>query len=111
MRNAERLGCNARARLIQCLHRDAEALALDAEQPVGRNAAIGEHDLVGGRALDAHLVLDLAELEAGVVCVTDERRRAFGTQLFVGHREDDADIGDRDVGDEHFRAVEHVMIA
>ena len=43
--------------------------------------------------------------------MTDECGDAFWSELLVRHREDDADVSNRDVSDEDLGAVEDVLVA
>src|SRR4051794_11373076 len=96
---AEALRADAGPRAVEDPHRDAEALALLAEQVGGRDAAVVEEDLAGGRALDPHLRLDPADLEARRVGLDHEGRDARVAGLGIGLREDDVDVRDAGVGD------------
>src|SRR5580765_1233910 len=71
---AEALRADARPGAVEDAHRDPEALAFLAEQVVGRDAAVVEEDLAGGRALDPHLRLDPPDLEARRVRLDHEGR-------------------------------------
>src|SRR3954465_11711308 len=108
---AEALRADAGPRAVEDPHRDPEALALLAEQVVGADAAVVEEDLAGRRALDPHLRLDPADLEARRVGLDDEGRDARVAGLRVGLGEDDVDVCDARVGDEAFAAVQHVLVA
>ena len=98
-------------RAVEDPHRDAEALALLAEQVLGRDAAVVEEDLAGRRALDPHLRLDPADLEARRVGLDHERGDAGVAGLGIGLGEDDVEVRDAGVGDEALAAVEHVLVA
>mgnify|MGYP000526683930 CR=1 FL=1 len=70
--NAQSLGRDADAAAVQGLHGDLEALALLAQQVLLGNDAVGEHDLGGGGAVQAHLLFVLAHGEAGEAALHDE---------------------------------------
>src|SRR5205814_5739602 len=61
---AEPLRADPRPRAVEDLHGDLEAVPLVAEQILRRHAAAVEEDLTCRRALDSHLRLDPADLEA-----------------------------------------------
>ena len=66
------LGGDAEARVVERAERDGEALALGADQVLVRDADVVEDRLAGRRALDAELVLELADAEAGPVGLDHE---------------------------------------
>ena len=72
LREPEALRADPGPRAVEDPHRDLEALALLAEQVLRRDAAVVEEELAGGRALDPHLRLDPADLEAGRVRLDEE---------------------------------------
>jgi hypothetical protein len=111
LRKPEALCANPRPRSVEDPHRDPEAFALLAEQVVYRDATVVEEQLAGGRALDPHLRLDPADLEARRVRLDHERRDARVARGRVGLREDDVDPGDTGVRDEPLGAVDHVLVA
>ena len=96
---------------VQGLHGDLEALALFAQQILLGNDAVGEHDLGGGGAVQAHLLLVLAHGEAGEAALHDEGGDAAGTLGLVGHGEDHEHVGHVAVGDEDLGAVEDIVVA
>ena len=63
----------------------------------------------GGRAVDAELVLELADREAGPVGLDDEG--GDPPLLAVGQREDDVEVGDAGVGDPVLGPVDHPFVA
>src|SRR5436190_7127535 len=105
------LSADARPRAVEDPHRDPEPLALLAEQVVRRHAAVVEEQLAGRRALDPHLRLDPADLEARRLRLDHEGRDARVTGRGVGLGEDDVDPGNAGVGDEPLGAVDHVLTA
>ena len=70
--NAQSLGSDADTAAVQRSHGQLEALALDAEQTILRDDAVFHDQLAGGGTTDAHLVLGLADLEAGIGALYDE---------------------------------------
>ena len=82
-----------------------------AEQVLGGNAAVLEHQLDGVGGAHAELVFLLAGAEPRRALLDDERRDApLGLRL-VGHRHDHGDVAGGAVGDELLGAVEHPVIA
>ena len=67
-----------------------------------------EDQLCGLGTTDAHLVLDLADGEARVVLVNDERRNALVALGLVGHSKYNVGICTTAAGDEHLGAVHDV---
>ena len=86
-----------------------EPLALGADEVPGRDAHVVEDRLAGRRALDAELVLELADAEAGAVGLDDEGGEP--PRLAVGDREHDVEVGDAEVGDPVLGAVDHPLVA
>ena len=76
LRDAERLGSDSDAGVVERGQRRAESASLGADQPVRRDPAVVEIQLAGRRALDAELVLGRAEREALVILLNYERRDA-----------------------------------
>ncbi|CAN4021913.1 Spermidine/putrescine-binding periplasmic protein, partial [Dysosmobacter welbionis] len=109
--NAQSLGRDADAAAVQGLHGDLEALALLAQQVLLGNDAVGEHDLGGGGAVQAHLLFVLAHGEAGEAALHDEGGDAAGALGLVGHGEDHEHVGHVAVGDEDLGAVEDIVVA
>ena len=96
------------ARLVEGVHQVVEALALLAQQPVGRDLAVlQEHLGVDDRAL-AHLAHRLAEADAGVVTVDHEGGDAPGACARSDRREDHVELGDAAVGDPRLLPVQDV---
>ena len=111
LRDPERLRGDAGPRAVEDAHRDPEPLALLADDGLGGHAAVGEEDLAGRRALDAHLRLDAADLEPGRVRLDEEARDPPVPGCRVGLREDRVQPCDARVRDEPLRAVEDVLVA
>ena len=64
------------------------------------------------RGAQAHLLLDLADFEAGELLLDDEGGDpAARAKLAVVGGEDDQHVGERAVGDPHLAAVEHPLVA
>ena len=114
--NAQSLGSDADTAAVQRSHGQLEALALDAEQTILRDDAVFHDQLAGGGTTDAHLVLGLADLEAGIGALYDE-----GADLLLlaaalvgdktGNSDDDEHIGKAGVGDEDLGAVQLPVVA
>ena len=68
--DAERLGADKRARAVERTHRVPEPGALLTDEVLGRNDAVVEDDLAGGRAAHPHLVLELPDRESREVFST-----------------------------------------
>src|SRR5207248_677071 len=111
LRDAERLRRDARTRAVERGECDLEAVALLAEQVLGGNLAVLQHQFAGLRAANAHLVLDLAQLESGAVALDHEGADAACAPALLGDREDGVDMRDASVGDEVLHAVEEVRVA
>ena len=109
--NAEGLACDADAAAVEGLHGQAEAFAELAQLAILRDAAVFEDKLCRGRAADTHLLLLLADAEAGVGLLDDEGADALGAQALVGHGDDDEHVGVGAVGDENLASVEHPLVA
>src|SRR6185295_3770683 len=75
-RDADGLRRDADASAVERVHRDREALADLAEDVRLRHAAVLEHQLARGGRADAELLLLLADVEAGVRPLDEERRDA-----------------------------------
>ena len=74
---------------VEHLQRLDEALALLADQLVGRDAAVLEQHLGGLAGPHAELVFLLAGAQARRAALDDERRDALGAAGLVGHRHHD----------------------
>ena len=93
---------------VQSHHSDLEAAVLLAQQTVCRQMNVLKDQLSGLGTTDAHLVLDLADGEARVVLVNDERRNALVALGLVGHSKYNVGICTAAAGDEHLGAVHDV---
>src|SRR6266540_410976 len=109
LRETETLCADTRPRVVEDAHRDLEAVSLLAEQVRGWDAAVVEEDLAGRRALDAHLRLDAADLEAGRVCFENEGGDTGVAAFRIGLREHGVHVRDAGVRDEALAAVEDVL--
>ena len=99
----------AQARALERAQGDRQPLALGADQ-VGRgHAHVLEDRRAGRRALDAELVLELADREALAVGLDDEGAQA--PVLAVGDREDDVEVRDARVRDPVLGAVDDPLVA
>src|SRR5699024_8981090 len=113
--DAQSLGSDADTAAVQGSHGQLEAAALDAQQAVLGDQAVFHDQLAGGRAADAHLLLGLADLEAGVGALDDEGGDLFGlaaalVQHGAGDGNDDEHIGIAGVGDEDLGAVQQPAV-
>ena len=91
-------------------------MPLHAQQTVLRDDAVFHDQLAGGGTTDAHLVLGLADVEAGIGALHDE-----GADLLLlaaalvgdktGDGDDDEHIGKAGVGDEDLGAVQLPVVA
>ena len=94
-----------------------EALALLAEQALGRDADVLEGELAGVGGVHPHLLQLGRDAEAGhllavlVAQVDDEQGDAVVALLRVGLGDEDDEVGARAVGDEGLGAVDHVLVA
>ena len=80
---AQSLSRDADTAAVQGLHGDLEALALFAQQVLLGDDAVLKDQVAGGAAADAHLLLMLADGEAGEVLLDDEGRDAVVAQGLV----------------------------
>src|SRR5205807_6183188 len=92
-------------------HQHIDAIADDAEHVLGRHFTIGEYDLAGIGAAHAELVELFAGGKAFERLLDDEGGDAARTGGAIGLGVNDNRIGERPIGDPHFRAVEDVAIA
>ena len=108
LRDTQRLRSDTDTAAVQGHHSDLEAAVLLAQQTVCRQMNVLKDQLSGLRTTDAHLVLDLADREARVVLVNDERRNALVALGLVGHSKYNVGICTAAAGDEHLGAVHDV---
>ena len=109
--DADRGGGQVDAGLVEGVHEAVEALALLAQQAVGRDRAVlQEHLGVDDGAL-AHLAHRLAEADAGVGLLDHEGGDALGAGAGSDGREDHVVLGDAAVRDPGLLAVQDVLIA
>ena len=104
--DADRRGRDLRARELEEVHRDLEAAAGLAEQPVGGDPRVLEQDGAGVRGAEAELSLLAAGRDAGVAGLDEE-----GGDGAVELGEDDGQIGDAAVRDVALLAVEDEVAA
>src|SRR5699024_756556 len=114
-RNAQGLGGDADAAAVQGRHGQLEAAALDAQQAVLGDQAVFHDQLAGGGAADAHLLLGLADLEAGVGALDDEGGDLLGLAAALVHHgagdgNDDEHVGKACVGDKDLGAVQQPAV-
>src|SRR5436305_1756093 len=81
---AARLRRDAWTRAVEDAHRDAEPLALGADEVLRRDAAAVEEELARRRALDPELGLDPADLEARRPVLDDEAGDPLVARLGLG---------------------------
>ena len=108
--DAECLCSDADTAAVQGLHSDLEALAFCAEEVFLRNDAVGEYDLSRRGAVQAKLLLVLANREAREGALYDECRNALGALGLVGHGKYNEYVSNIAVGDEDLRAVQNVVV-
>jgi len=101
---------DAGARTVEGHHRDLEALVLLADEVVGRDLDVVEHDGGGVRRPLAHLVLVLVDDHAGVAR-DDEARDPAVAGLLVGLGVDRVPVRVLAVRDEALGAVDHPLVA
>ena len=91
---------------IQCAERDLQTLALGADATIGvdRGVVVERRRRRDGR--QAHLLLGLAERQAGQIAGNQEARDPLGA--FAGAREQRVEVRDPAMGDPRLRPVEHV---
>ena len=111
LRDADGLGRDHRSRMIERPHRDREPLAFLADHPVRGDPAPVQDHLARRRALDAHLLLRLAERHAGVVAHHQERRDAFGAERRISGRENQIRVRYSGPRDETLGSVQHELTA
>ena len=104
LRDAERLRRDADAAAVERGHGDGEALALFVEHVLRRDLKALEEQLGRARAVDAHLLFDLADREAGPGLLDDERADALVAQRRILRGVGDADARLRAVRDPHLAA-------
>ncbi len=106
--DADRAGGDREPALVERVHRDLEALALCADQVLGRHLHVREEELAGRARPDAQLVLDLAGLDALPRALDDERRDAAVGGVGVGLGEDELVVGLGGVRDPVLLAVQQI---
>jgi hypothetical protein len=94
------LGGDGGSRVVEGPHGVGEPFGFLADQAIRRDLGVVEIHLPGGRAVDAHLVLGLAERHAGVVRHHQEGGDPLGLQLRVAGGEHRVGVGDAGIGDE-----------
>ena len=92
-----------RALVIEARHQNVDAVADDAEHVVGRHLAILEHELAGVGAAHAELVEFLPGRKSLEAFLDDEGGDAARARGRVGLGIDHHGVGERPVGDPHFR--------
>ncbi|EAU62243.1 conserved hypothetical protein [Stigmatella aurantiaca DW4/3-1] len=109
--DAQRLRGDADPAAVQRAHGDLEALALLAQEVLGRHAHVLEEHGAGVRRADAHLLVRLGPDEARRVRGHDEGGDALVARLLVRHREQHDGVRLGAVGDPVLRAVDDVLVA
>jgi hypothetical protein len=82
-----------------------------ADEVLGRNGHVLQHDLAGGRAAQAHLVLELADRDARPVPLDDEGTDAPVSGGRIGLGEHGVDVGDARTRDPRLAPVQHPLVA
>ena len=106
--DAQRLARDADSPGVERAHGDREALPFRAEAVTGGDPHVFEHDLTGGRAVQPHLVEQLADAQPGRFRRHEERADPRGPFIRARAREHHVHAGLARVGDERLGAVEHV---
>src|SRR5262250_1527712 len=109
--DADRHRARHRPRDVERAHRDLESLALLTQALLDRHGAVREVERHGGRAADAHLLLFLADREAGRAPLDEERRDAPGALARIDRGEDGDHVGVIAVRAPLLRSVQDVVIA
>ena len=93
---------NAITRLVEAAERSRQSARIR-EDVVFGDLDIVEHNLARHRSAQGNLALDLGRREALAGALDQETVNAFILELGPHH----CDVGDRRIGDPHFRAIEH----
>ena len=109
-RHADALRGDADAPALQAAERDLVALALVADQVLGRDAAVLEVDLRRVAAVLAQLVFQPRHHVAGRVGRHQEGAHALLAGTLVGHGDDDGHLAVLAAGDELLDAIEHIAV-
>ena len=110
--DADGLGADGDAGVVERREGDLQPGADLADDAVAGDAGAVEDELAGGAALDAELALLLAEGEARVALLHDERGDVVAAlAVGVGHGEHRVVLGDTGVGDPGLLAGEHPVVA
>ena len=99
-----------RSQIIAWVNRLVPAPSLPSRLAAGILAVV-EEQFGHRRGADPHLFQLFADAQAGRILLDEERRHALGALRFVDGGVDDAEIGDRPVGDPGLVAVEDVVVA
>src|SRR3989344_358458 len=110
-RHAHALRGNADAPAFERAQGDLVALALGADEVLGRDAAVVEVDLRRVAAVLAQLVFQPRHHIAGVVGGHEEGAHALLARALVGHGDDDGHMAVLATGDELLDAVDHIFVA
>ena len=111
LHDAERPGREHRALVVEPAHQHVDALAERADEVLLGHFAILEDQLRSVGAAHAELVELGSRTEALEALFDQESADAARTGRRIGLGVDDQRVGDRPVGDPHFRAIEHVAVA
>src|SRR4029453_13046476 len=106
-----RTGRDRETALVEPVHRDLEALALLADEVLGRDLDVLEEELTGRAGPHAELVLGVRGREPGHSLLEEEGGDALVLRGRVRLREHERMVGDRRVRDPVLRAVEDVDVA
>ena len=111
LRDADGLRADGGAGVVEGLQCGLEAGALVADDAVGGDGAVLEVEFGGRRALDAELLLQRSDGEAGSSLMDHERGDAVGALIGVGDGHDGVPGGFAAVGDPALAAVDHPVVA
>ena len=109
--HAARARGDREAAVVERVHRDLEALALLADQVLGRHLDVLEEELARRARPDPELVLLVARREARHPLLEHERADALVRRGRIGLREDERVVGDGRVRDPVLLAVQDVRVA
>ena len=109
---AQGTGGDIQAAAVQALHRNGKAIAFITHQIAGRHANVFQGNQARGLAMPPHLFLILAVGDTVGIRWYHEGRDALRAAVGVsGARHQNQNIGCASAGDEHFAAIDHIMIA
>ena len=113
--NTQSLGSNTDTSAIQSVHCDLESLSLLAQHVLLRDTAVGEDQLVSGRALDTHLLFLGTEGKSGSSLLNDKGRDLLHLSASLlydaGNCNHDINICFFTIGDEALGTIDDPLIA